>query len=399
MPPIAQTIHILSAPEGCRAVTAIDREEIARGDADTVLATAITRLGSGGGRIHLEAGDFPLRRTLALPSRLRLEGSGRSSVLRRAGGEGPLLTAADADGIEVRDLVLDGAGGGTGLRLEGCGECEVAGVAVRDCSIGVHVLRHSFLVRLASCSATGCSEAGYLLEQLHGRGRGGSFVPCLLLGCTAAGGTGAGFVLHHAICINLVGCIAFQTGGHGFHVRDQANSALITGCRAFQCGGDAVRVEDAHEFNASANIFCWNKGNSLTLENVTWAVAAANEFIDIGGRHGSPGIGVELRRGTMLAQITANTIFNWSSHQPMTWAVREDASCRWNAVAHNLANNCAEGQFQLAGEGTLSADNAGRSHYVLPGRPYDPTAPRVWPASPEFSTEPFAAVLESWRRG
>lgn len=362
------------------------------GDAAGLLQLAVDRLAeAGGGRIDLGSGEFPLGRTVRLRSGVGVFGRGRSTRLRVADGLEAAIELERADGVELRDFVLacrTPAGARTGVVVSDSGDFRLADVHAKNFAAhGFHIRNNAFLGELRGCKAWECGEAGFCLRDLRENGRGGEFVPNLLLGCVAVGG-GDGFALHQALVVNLVGCQVFQATGHGFHLTRESNSVGLTGCRTFHVGGDAYRAEEANEICLSGNIFCWHRGNGIVLRKVTWGAIAGNEIIDNGVRtaDGSLRCGVRLSEGCRGLQISGNAIFNWADQCPMESGIVEDDTCLANNISNNNINYFRHSGLVAKGQDTTAVHNTCTGNWFM----WDPTKPY-----PDFSRDP----IETFMRG
>lgn len=381
---------ILSMSDGrCRAREPFAAEDVLSGTATDVLQAAIDRLAPSGGSLTLLSGEFPLERTLRLRSRVSLRGSGRSTrlTLHSADANGVAVLGDQADGAEVANLTVVSSEAGrelAGIVLRNCGDCRITGTFAKDFGgAGVEISDNSFLCRVEHAVSAGCG-AGFRALNLARHGRGGDFVPNLIIGCQAHGG-GIGFAVERALVVNLVGCIAYQTAGHGFHLWRRSNSVLLSGCRTFQVGGNAVRVDDSHEVAITGNIFCWTREENLILHRVSWGTVSGNNFIDAGVRapDGVSRTGVVLEKQCRGITVTGNNIFNWSDQPPMLWGLTEDGTGANNVVAANHINFCTQGDLRV-GAGTSSIGNAAQVSPAYEGPP---------DACPDFTPERLRAFL------
>lgn len=371
---------IVSARQGAFQVRAFEEAPQTFAKADEALARAVTLAEEmGGGCVRLLAGEYPTTRPVVLRSRVRLVGSGRATRIVLHNREGAAaISAEEADAVEVADLAV--IAGTTrqeaiGILFHHCGDCRLTGTFAKGfAEAGVMVRKNSFLCRVEGAVAADCGR-GFHLQYLSVDGRGGDFLPSLLLGCSAYGG-GVGFALEKSVVINLVGCMVHQTRSHGFLLWNHSNSVVLSGCRTFQIEGDAVHVDESHEFNATGNIFCWTRGDNIVLRRVSWATICGNNIIDAGVRDHSG----ELRNGVVIrdkcegVQVTGNNVFNWGDQTEMKWGILEDGTGRKISVVANNINYFREGGYKLPAETTTEAYNValGAPSYQNSGNPAYP---------------------------
>jgi hypothetical protein len=322
------------------------------------------------------AGEYVLERPLLVGSRVTLRGAGRATrLLAPAAGDAAVLVG-QADGAELAEFSLIAKEGGvaSGIVLDHCGDCRVAGVFVKGFAAhGISVRNRSFLCRLENCSVAGCGQADFHFHALADKGRGGDYVPNLATGCTAYGGQ-VGFMTENALVLNLVGCMVYQTLSHGFHLARSSNSVLLSGCRTFQVGGHAVLVEDSNELNISSSIFCWCRDHGIVLRKVSWGTLSGINVIDAGVRapDGGRRHGIVLAAGTEGMQVTGNAIFSWGDQVPMACGVIEDETCRNNSVQGNNLNFYRDGGFVVKGKGSIEGNNIAVDGPAYRGNPEKP---------------------------
>lgn len=353
-------------------------------DAGTLLADALQRLArSGGGRIEIRQGRFPIGRSLEVPANVSIIGAGRATVfemtpaLAQAGGA--IFQARQADRIVLADFACVGAPGApeaSAIVLDGCGASIVRSVmAHRFPGCGVWLKGHSFANRLEDIFTSRNGRAGILIGQTS-NGRGGRFVPNLISGCISYAEDGHGFEFDGAICQNLVNCTAYLPRGDGIYMHG-STSNLITGCRVFMGARNGITLRNTHELNITANIVGWNSGENLLLDHCVWGTVTGNEFIDAGGRK-APQVSVHLRRGTKSVQVTANALFNWHDNQIMAGGVLEEADCLENQITNNVINYYRD--FPVLSQGANSVANF---NLALPHAYGSPSAPNVPNVKPE----------------
>lgn len=373
------TLTILPGPD---AVRALDGGREVDRDADA--GALCSRLLAAGCRsLLLEAGELPLASPIRLAAGTMLAGRGPATRLRLAPG-GIGILGEQVDGCALRDLSLEG--GDSGVRLLGCGLARLDGLTLRGCAAaGIELAENAFLCQVQGCQALGCGRAGILLRRLHRDGRCGDYVPTLVNGCTLAGG-GAGIECERALVVSISGCQAFQTRGPAFLVRAVSNSVLLSGCRSFQCESDALVVEESHEFNATGNILCWQRGHGIRLRQAVWATLCGNNVIDSGGcQHRAPRRGISIEEGCRGVLATGNSVFNWGGQGPMTQGIAADAGAAEVRIAHNHINFCTGELAAAAGAASALLDNSGLADPAYLGKPEAPDR--------EFARGPLDAVL------
>jgi hypothetical protein len=338
--------------------------------------------GQGGGEVFVGNGTYDVEEPIYLPSMVTFRGSGRATVLRLAPAniEGVILHARACQSTCVADLTCQGVPGSDSLAsilLDGCGDCEVRSVHARDFGgYGIVLQGNSFVNKLLHNTTSGNGQAGTALRDNDGKGRGGQYVPNLILGCTSFAERGHGFEIDDSLCTNLVGCQVYQPQGHGFYIRRTANSTCLSGSRVFQGAQNGVLVENAHELNVSSNIICWTRGHGIELNNVVWGTVSANNFIDCGGQS-QPRYGIYMHTDTKLMQVTGNAIFNWQGMHPMLNGIYEAEDCANNHVANNTVNYCSGELAECLGKESVASANLGLAAQI------------PWPRMEPFPAEPL----------
>jgi hypothetical protein len=360
-------------------------EELLRDSSATrVLAEAVLYLQEGG-HLRLSSGDFYLDREISVNATCRITGSGAATrILPSNDFEGVALISLDgADRSHVGNLLFDGMDRcENGLMLRDCVECSLAGImANRFTQSGIVLRDNCSCCNVSNCSASENARANFLFDQQAFGGRIGNFPPNVVNACTAIGG-GHGFEIHKTTVFNITASTAFQPRGHGFYIHQTSNSVLVSGCRTFQCELSAVYVENAHELNISSNIFCWQRGDGIVLNNVNWAAINGNEVIDSGVRDldGVGRTGLLLHSDSKGIQIVGNTIFNWGDQPPMAHGIRESSDCSENLFANNHINYVSgepiisKGRGSIVGENLIVAKAAYRNMDKPPFPDFDRTA-------------------------
>lgn len=358
-------------------------------DAHQALQAAIDAC-DGGGEVTVARGRYELARPLSLRSGVTLRGSGRGSQLIVAAHNesGVAVSGTEAHGLSIRDLVIAPFAkgqGSSGLVLERCGSAEVDGLFVAGfAEHGIKLMDNTFLTRVSRCTAAVNGKSNIFLGEQY-RGKYGDFIPNLVTDCVVYGG-GHGIECVRAIVLNIVGCVAYQTGGHAFYVHGNSNSVLISGCRSFQITGCAVRVDRSDELNVSSNIFCWHTEHGLHVTDTCWGVVSANNFIDNGSYNsGTKDLettpadipkDVPLFCGVQLSgckgfNVAGNTIFNWQQALKMRHGIELDAACEACSISHNNVN-------YYQGEAVLDASREGMilNNVGVADKPHHPIPPQ-----------------------
>ena len=325
---------------------------------------AIDSLAGSGGEVALQRGVFPLERSVSLANDVWLRGSGRATKLlvAKAHETGIGLLCEGLKGAVISDLAVqteEDQAAVAGIVIDDCGDCQVRDVFCQGFALyGIWVRNNSFLCEINSCKLANNGKANIYLDHLTKGGRGGDFVPNLLANCITYAG-GMGIECYEVMELNITGCAVFQPGEFAYYLHDMSNNVLISGCHSFQVEKHAVVVESTHEVNISSNCFSWHRGHGIVLKNVSWGAINGNEINDQGvqARDGSHMIGVLMTSGTQGVQVVGNTIFNWGDQRPMRIGIKEDGSCRKNAIVGNNINYCTEADVVSEGEGTLVDNN------------------------------------------
>jgi polygalacturonase len=122
-------------------------------DDTAALQAAIDAAAGGGWTVHLGEGVYPVSSTVALKSGVRLEGAGRTSVIR-ALSHFIMMRLSAVTGVSIKHLTLDG--GATATQVQSCHQIAItdgcSAVSVRNCSLvrarysAIHAKDSSFLV-------------------------------------------------------------------------------------------------------------------------------------------------------------------------------------------------------------------------------------------------------------
>jgi parallel beta-helix repeat protein len=337
-----------------------------------------------GGELFIESGVYEINKSALVPGLVSVRGSGRSTVLKlgNENAEGVILIAKGKEGVVLSDFSCQGIAShdqSAGIILDSCGDCEIRNVYTRDFSgYGIWVRNGSFMNKLVNNTTSGNDQAGTCLMDNAEGGRGGNYVPNLIIGCTSIGEDGNAFELNLSQCTNIVGCQAYQPKGYGFYVRRQSNSTVLAGNRCFQGAKNGIIADCSHEINVTGNNICWNWGHGIELRGVTWGVISGNEFIDNGGRKEPRKYGIYVHTDTKCVQISGNAIFNWEGHQPMIAGIYESEDCRDNQIMDNVINYYTDKSVFSAGKNTKVANNMGIAEpYVHPSfEPFQPESKR-----------------------
>jgi parallel beta-helix repeat protein len=381
---ITQDYDIYLDGGACKACGQIDGAELASGPASAVIQVAIDKLGEGGGAVCLQRGTYTLDRPVRLRDHVTLKGKGRGTKLVAADtftGEA-LIIAEEVLSVEVRDLLFTAnQEPSCGVVYDATGDSRITNVTAAGFAFyGFWIRKNSFLCSVESCVAAGCGRAGIFCDRL-GEGRYGDYVPTRIANCTVYGG-GNGIACSHAIVVNIVGCVVYQTNGYGFYLRDTSNSIVISGCRTFQISNHAVVVEDTHELNITGNIFCWHTGHGVVIHGCSWGTITGNNVIDNGSYNfdcrnftRTPaelpedleqfnGIDISASRG---CTVQGNAIFNWACAPRMLYGIREDGECFKNVIANNTVNLFEHAAVLSEGKESIARDNAGHEYPAFEG--------------------------------
>lgn len=213
----------------------------ATGDGATDDSTALTAAfaAAANAELYFPPGTY-LADKLTLPAGVTLTGAGAGTTLRKkAGTTGRLLTALDVDGIAVRDLVLDGNRANVSdvnsqtLHIENCDRVRVENVLARNTQNAGMEIRNSTDVGVAHFDATDClygllmvgvTRAQVSGGRLHASRAGTAFEGGLyLLGVTDSSFDG----------VKVTGGV-----GNGLSVGGASKDLTFTGC-AFDDNGTA----------------------------------------------------------------------------------------------------------------------------------------------------------------
>ncbi len=356
-----------------------------------------------GGEIRLGTGVYEIDSPIHLPSLVSLRGRGRNTILKLSplNQEGIILKVSQGESIVISDLTCQGIPGGkdsNGIVIEDSGDCEIRNVHSRDFDgCGLMLRGNSFMNKIINLTTSANKRAGILIKE-GGRGRGGDWMPNLILGCTSIAEQGHGMELDFAICTNITGCQIFQPKGHGFYIHSESNSTCISGSRVYQGHQNGIMVENSHELNVSSNIICWNRKNGIELNHVVWGTVSANEFIDNGARVEPKANGIYLHTDTKSVQITANAIFNWHGHLPMCHGIYEAENCENYQITHNTINYLTEQGVVSQGKNSIAGNNlVVEKFYPHPGaKPFPDDAPDF--VGEPFNSERIEAFLKLTRR-
>jgi hypothetical protein len=359
-----------------KAITDITHEVVFQSaSASKVIQWAIDALDGEGGEIKINRGEYSLDEVVRLGDNVWLRGSGRGTKLLVKGASG--LLGKGVKGVEISNLGVIAADdkANAGIILDSCGDSKIRDVlAVGFTGYGIWMRNNTFLSEVRGCSLAGNHMANLYIDHLE-RGDHGDFIPNLVSNCMIYGG-GKGIDIERAIVLNVIGCVAYQTGDVAYHIHNTSNSVLISGCRSFQITGPAVAVEDTHEFNLSSNVFCWHTEEGVRLKNCNWGTITGNEIIDTGSYN--PGTrdtttkfsdiktNIPLYDGISLENcqgftINGNAVFNWPVCPKIDVGIRLDTGCFKNNIVGNNVNYYETADVLSEGEETVVANNVGYS--------------------------------------
>ncbi len=333
--------------------------------AAVTIQTAIDWLAeSGGGEVALQRGVYPLDQPVSLRDRTTLRGKGSSTrlVATPANEAGTAVLMQTLKAAELSDLLVEPASpnqGTAGVVIDNSGACRVSKVKVQGFrDHGLWLRNNSFLCEIVSSEFVDNGVANVFCEKLREGGRGGNYLPNLFSSCRLYGGQ-RGFVMTHALVVNVVGCLVSHTRGTAFELSAHSNSVQITGCRTYQIGGDALTTHDSHELNASSNIFSWHRGNGIVLSESSWITVTGNNVIDTGVRDpgGQLKTGLVVGSNSTAVLVSNNNIFNWGDQPKMAHGITEDATCSMNQFIGNNINYFAGEAVRSEGRGTVATDN------------------------------------------
>lgn len=332
----------------------------------------------GGGEVLLQRGEYVVDQPIQLKDRVTLRGKGYGTKIvvsaKNEAGVGVILQSVKGAVLSSLSVMPEQAGqGDTGVIIDDSGECKVTDVLCQGfAKFGMWIRNNTFLSDIVGCKFADNADSNLYLQDLKENGRGGSYLPNLISGCTTYGG-GKGIVLNHALVVNIIGCTVMHTQGDGFSLSSHSNSVLISGCRTYQVGGDAVVVNNSHELNISSSIFCWHRGNGIVLKGTSWVTITGNNIIDTGVRDPKKRAmtGIVLKRKCRAVQVTGNNLFNWGDQPKMLRGISEDATCYSNQFVSNNINFFEKEGILSEGTDTLVENNVtnGPVAFVSDGKP------------------------------
>jgi parallel beta-helix repeat protein len=364
---------------------------IKEADASGAINSAIEILAAqNGGELEISSGTYIIHSPVSLRSNIRLEGSGKGTVLKMGerNEKEILIEAKQVEEIIISEMHLQGIPGkkkSIGIVFDHVGMGTIDGIYARDFGqYGIWLKNDCFMCEVNSCQTAGNDSAGVYLSWNNWSGRGGNAVPNLITNCKSYGEDGHAFELMRSTCNNLVGNIVYQCKGHGFYFHEHSCSNLISGCRVFSGFQNAIYCNRAHEINISSNIFCWNRGHGIEIENTIWGTIAGNNVIDNGDvvdyekgewKTGKR-YGIYLHGDTRSLQVSSNAIFNWpDGHPPMIDGIYEAEECQNNNISNNNVQFYTGLPANVNGKNSISINNAGDPDFY--------TEPWVGPFQPE----------------
>lgn len=376
---LAEDVVVLRTDDGYAAFGQYSHRSVATDSTlDAILRRCMDDMGAHGGTLTLGPGEFVLGAPLDLADDVCLRGSGPATRLRCESADSEaVLRAENARGVTISDLTVTAGRGAArprnGVVLRSCvsGRIDRA-VVVGFPEDGIRVCEGSALCDVNDCTAAGNGAANIALRELH-IGPYGDFVPNRVSRCTVYGG-GVGYDCQFAIVANFCDCIAYQTGGSAYLIRDRSSSVAVTGCRSFQTGDDAVRVVDSNETCLTGNVFCWQTGHGVVISNARWGTVTGNQVIDSGSfNSGEPLFQTKLanlatppphRDGIRLSDasgftVTGNAVFNFGVAPKLAVGVREDDTSRDNVIAANNVNYYLSDPTDTNGKGSITVDTVG----------------------------------------
>ncbi len=358
-------------------------------DASTAIQFAIDQVDKTGGTVLIHRGCYPLKQPLTLKSYLTLKGTGTGTKLlvHPENTEGIAMKAFDIIELRVRDMKLtagDNENAKTGIFLETCGDVKLIDLVVMGfAEYGIWMKNECYLSQVVRCTMGGNKKAAIYTDK-NWRGKWGNYVPNQISECVIYGG-GKGILCDRTTVLNINDCLIYQTGSYAFHL-SQSNSVLISGCRTFQIQNDALRIEHSHEFNCSANIFCWHTGHGLMISDSVWGAINGNEIIDSSSWNSGkkdtetrpddlpenrPLHNAITMRKVRGYQVTGNTIFNWYQGTKMQYGIYEDSHSFKNIIANNNVNYFIKADIDSSGRDTIVKDNISQQEH-----PYGQVPPR-----------------------
>jgi parallel beta-helix repeat protein len=369
-------------------------------DAAIAMNRAIEMLSrQNGGELKIGGGTYTIHSAVFLRSNVRIQGSGNGTVLKMGSGNEKeiLIEAEEVDEIMISDLQLQGIpdkNKSSGIVFDHVGMGIINGIYARDFGqYGIWLRNDCFMCEVNSCQTAGNDSAGIYLSWNNWSGRGGNAVPNLITNCKSYGEDGHAFELIRSTCINLVGNIVYQCKGHGFYFHEHSCSNLISGCRVFSGFRNAIYCNRAHEINISSNIFCWNTGHGIEIENTIWGTIAGNNVIDNGDvvdyekgewKTGKR-YGIYLHGDTRSLQVSSNAIFNWpDGHPPMIDGIYEAEECQNNNISNNNVQFFTGMPANVNGKNSINSNNTGKPDFY--------TEPWTGPFQPE-KNEPTQVLV------
>jgi len=299
-------------------------------------------------------------------------------VVAKANGDGCGVIADQVDTATVENLLLKPETKDqehSGIVFDFARNCRVTGVhAAKFGRFGIWMRNNSFLCTFESCTLAGNRAAALRLEET-GNHEFGSWMPTLVANCMFYGG-GKGLWTKFAVVVNVVGCMAYQTGDVAFCLEGQSNSLLLSGCRTYQITGNAIEVTGTHELNLTGNIFCWHTGHGIVVRGCNWGTITGNNVIDTGSWNKDPDApnktvkweevpadivhrdGIQLFKSQGFT-VSNNALFNWHVCPEMRVGIFEDDESRNNIIANNNVNYYLEAAVESHGAGSVAKDNVG----------------------------------------
>jgi hypothetical protein len=371
---MTESLTIYNDSGTIRVLTAVSRKEVfSSQNAAESIQRAVDACKDSGGKVNLEPGEYMLDREIAIASNITLQGAGRSTVLRADFSGSCAIKCNTAHGLRINDFTLCTGKKipQSGIILDACGDSRIGDVACLGFSdYGIMLCNSSYLCELLSCRCAGNGKANIFCKKLH-RGKYGDYIPNLLSNCMVYGG-GVGIECEGSTVQNIVGCLAYQTGGPGFYFHGHSNSIVMSGCRTFQITGDAVVADNANELNCTGNIFCWATGNGIVVRNSDWGTICGNEVIDSGSYNTGLKdqsvkmadlpekppllIGIKLEKVNSFT-VTGNTIFNWGCAPRLLNGITEDNASSKNIICSNTINYHESEAVVSKGEGSVAENN------------------------------------------
>lgn len=263
--------------------------------------------------LALPAGSFRTR-TLTLRSRSVVAGASGLTTLVHI-GDGPLITAANAEGIALTHLALDGAHRPLGanehpalVSLEGCNNLAIDSLTLRRAAgNGLTIIRSTG--RVSACGVTGCSAAALLSLDSTLAIAGNTIADCgnngILVWRSAPADDGS------QVAGNRIWNIRADAGGRGQNGNGvnvfRAGGVLVTDNRISECAYSAVRGNAASNLTVTGN-HCTGLGEvAIYAEFAFTGALIANNLID----GAACGVSVtNFNEGGRLAVVQGNLIRN-----------------------------------------------------------------------------------------